>query len=441
MARIPVLGHVALLLSLLLSPTVEAKGKSAATDTVDAPRAAASLTDPEPQRRRAALHALATQSDPQAAEAIAAHSRGETHPVVRRAARDALRRVPLDIAQWLELLAHSPNPQTRAVAADVLGHMPDAQVLDALREAVSDDEPAVRREIYEALARSGDRTLMPVLIRAAAKESDARARESAERGAEYLASGPPSRAEADAALANLESDSESARNSAARALALRKDWRATRTLIRWIQGTDPQRRALAIRAAGDLGDPTMVPVLIAQLPEVGRTQSAIFASLANIGDESAGDTFETYFAAEHAETRRLAVRGLGRLKLPDLAEKFEDIATDPTISVRNEILLALESLPTAQKQKLLLQALEDPIGPHRAAAIRQLATGEASTVGPDITKRLDDRDALVRISAAEALRQLGYTASLDSLRKRARKTKDEDERAYYLTAITRLEKL
>jgi HEAT repeat protein len=69
-----------------------------------------------------------------------------------------------------------------------------------------------------------------------------------------------------------------------------------------------------------------------------------------------------------------------------------------------------------------------------------MSSGEAEAAGPAITKCLDDRDTLVRISAAEALTQLGYTASLDSLRKRARKTKNEDERAYYLTAIARLEK-
>jgi HEAT repeat protein len=348
--------------------------------------------------------------------------------------------VPLSTAQWLELLAHSPSPQTRAVAADVLGHQPDVDVLTALGEAVADNDPAVRREVYEALARSGERTLMPVLIRAAAKEVDATARETAERAAEYLAAGPPSPREAHAALANLESASEAARASAVRTLALRQDWRATKTLLHWIQGTDPQRRALAIRAVGDLGDPTAVPVLIAQLPEVGRTQSAVFASLANIGDESAAETFSSFFTAEHAETRRLAVRGLGRLQLPDLAEKLKRVAADPAITVRNELLLALESVPAHEKQALLLQALEDPIAPHRAAAIRQMSSGEAEAAGPAITKCLDDRDTLVRISAAEALTQLGYTASLDSLRKRARKTKNEDERAYYLTAIARLEK-
>jgi len=440
MARFPVLGLCALLLSSLLLPTAEAKRKQAVTSEVEPTRAVASLTDPDPHRRRAALHALATQAEPQAAEAIATHSRDETHPVVRRAARDALRRVPLSTTQWLDLLAHSPSPQARAAAADVLGHQPDAKVLTAIGEAVADNDAAVRREVYEALARSGDRTLIPILIRAAAKEVDATARATAERGAEYLAAGPPSPSEADAALANLENASEAARASAARALALRQDWRATKTLIRWIQGTDPQRRALAIRAVGDLGDPTAVPVLIAQLPEVGRTQSAVFASLANIGDESAAETFSSFFTAEHSETRRLAVRGLGRLHLPDLAERLKLVAADPAITVRNELLLALESVPAHEKQGLLLQALEDAIAPHRAAAIRQLSSGEAEVVGPAITKRLDDRDTLVRISAAETLAQLGYTASLAPLQKRARKTKDEDERAYYLTAIARLEK-
>ena len=91
MARIPVLGLTALLLSSLLPPTVEAKRKLEAVTEVEPDRPVAALTDPEPERRRAALHALATHSAPQAAETIATHSRSETHPAVRRAARDALR--------------------------------------------------------------------------------------------------------------------------------------------------------------------------------------------------------------------------------------------------------------------------------------------------------------------------------------------------------------
>ena len=109
------------------------------------------------------------------------------------------------------------------MAADVLGHSPSAAVIERLQAALSDPQASIRGEIYEALARSGDRTLMPVLIRAAAKESDTAARQVAERSAEYLAAGPPSPTEAEEALTQLSSSSAARKTSATRTLATSKE--------------------------------------------------------------------------------------------------------------------------------------------------------------------------------------------------------------------------
>ena len=429
-----------IIVSLLGVDDVEAKRKAQA-DVVNDDGSRAQLDDQDFQKRRLALHALVEAGAPEAVDTIATHISKETHPVVRRAARDALRRMPLDTAQWEHILSNSPNPQARAAAADVLGHHPATATLDVLQKAMTDTSPAVRTEVYEALARSGDRTLMSQLIRAAAKETDENARATAERSAEYLASGPPSPVEAQTALTQLNASSEAIRTSATRTLAQRQDWRLTPTLQRWIEASAPQQRALAIRAAGDLKDPRMVPYLLTQLPAVGQTQSAIFASLANIGDESATEVFCAHFSDEDAATRRLAVRGLARLQLPHLADTLAPLLDDPSTAVRNELLLALEPVDIKSKQALLLDVLQDAVGPNRASATRQLAEGEPSKVGPAITKLLEDRDVLVRITAAEALGQLGYKPSLAALEKRARRTKNEDERAYYLQAIAQIERL
>jgi HEAT repeat protein len=422
------LGLAVLLGALAVAPTQAKRGDARA----------APPTAPEHDPARAEIHRLANDHSIEALEAIAQHSVEREDARTKRAAHDALRRIALSTDQWLSVLQTSPQPQARATAADVLGHHPSRVVTTALQRAIQDPHAAVRAEVYEALARSKDRTVIRSLIRAAAKETDTAAALTAKRAAEYLAGITSDPTDGDAALADLQSDSTAAQQAALPTVARNQDWRATGTLLAWADDTDPTRRYAAIVALGELGNPVAVSDLARLLPGTPKTRTVLFTALAKLGDESAVDPLVRFLQAENAETRRLTVRTLGKIRPSDLTDLLRTAMTDREIAVRNEVLLALKPLPCPQKRTILLTALDDSAGPHRAAALRQLALDDADEVGAAVLNRLDDRDTLVRITAAETLARLGYTHGLDALKKRSRKAKDDDERAYYDAAIARL---
>ena len=112
------------------------------------------LTDPRQpiDVRVAAARALATESSPQAIEALAA-AMDVSDEALRDAARDSLRKQG---GGWLFLgQLGDAAPARRALAARALRHLREKAALPALAKALNDPEEVVRREAAHALAVYG----------------------------------------------------------------------------------------------------------------------------------------------------------------------------------------------------------------------------------------------------------------------------------------------
>ncbi len=123
------------------------------------------LRAPEAMRRRDALLALSTFSDPTLLPVFQAAAQ-DSEAGVRAAAIMALgqltpSREPAEWAEVIPLLVHAvrdSHPLVRRAAAWALGRMYDPQATSALREAARDSDATVRAAAVEALAEHRDET-------------------------------------------------------------------------------------------------------------------------------------------------------------------------------------------------------------------------------------------------------------------------------------------
>ncbi len=141
--------------------------------------------DPEPSRAAILIEALRDTSEVIRAQAADYLGTAPLAPDMRRRARKALlakladisvvvrRRAVLSLGRLgpgegtlsIARLLSDPEPTVRAAAAEALGHYRDATAVPALRRAIaSSNEPAVAREIIEALAVLPDPTVEADLL-------------------------------------------------------------------------------------------------------------------------------------------------------------------------------------------------------------------------------------------------------------------------------------
>jgi HEAT repeat protein len=217
------------------------------------PEALAALSAATPQRRweaagalgrsalsgRAAISALAgALADPepfvrwQAARALAAQEAGAVFPVMRSLLADA-------------------DPLRRAGAAEALGCLGGEAASVALRQALPDADPGVRRAVVEALGACGDPGAAPALL-PALQDADGDVRRAAATALGRI--GNPGMARA---LANMLAAPDSPlllRRALAGALAHIPHPEVQPALLSALADADPQVRAYAAQALGQVGD-------------------------------------------------------------------------------------------------------------------------------------------------------------------------------------------
>ncbi len=398
------------------------------------------LRDPDPRRRVLAYRDLGEVGDARAAmDRIAAALATEDEPEVRAAARDAMARLPLEQEDLIALLTGSDYVVSRAWAAWALGRYRSPAATEALLAAAGDPSEDVRREVYGALGRIGDRAALPALSRAAVREPSATLRARAEQAALDIASGRGRGLDVPTELALLEGGAPEDRVRAARVLGESGDWRALGPLLAAARSGSPELRAAALLALGHLGNHRAVqPLTELAASTSGELRYHAVAALANLGDPAAVPALEAMLSDPDPTARQLAIRALGWIGAPGTAERAASLLGDPAEEVRIEAVLALGASREPERLQALERAAADPSPFVRAEAARFLGESGEAAVAQVLIDLLEDRDALVRLSAADGLVSLGAVEALPALERAADRARGDEQRAHIEAAVRAL---
>lgn len=207
-----------------------------------------------------ALAARARRGDAKAADDLL--HRAKEHPEDPGAAT-ALGRAKQNLAtdHLLTLLA-GPEASIRMFAAEALGEIADPKAAPHLTRALSDSEATVRAAAATSLGKLGDVAGIAPLTEML-QDADPVVRVSAAEGRSLLG-----RSEWSADEVALKNDDYGVRHftvGSLRKAAALGDKRALEMLIQQIGDTAPRVRIAVVRALGEAGDPSAIPILKAQL--------------------------------------------------------------------------------------------------------------------------------------------------------------------------------
>ncbi len=412
-----------------------AVGAALATDWTSG--LAAATSDARLHAYRGAAAALPAA---EALEVLAASLATEDDPYVRAAGQDALARLALSDEELATALRTSPHAIARAWAAFSLGHRPGDLALPALLDAIEEPDDAVRREVYDALGRLGSRDALDALQRAAVSDPTQSGRKRATAAALAVVRARDT-TDLETRIALLHGGSREQRVQAAVELGSDDDWRAVDALIDTLANDEPDVQRAAALALGTLGDQRAVPDLLAALAAAPRAlRHDLLAALARLGDESALPAVLALTDHEDPTTRQFAVRAASWIGGAAVIDDLVPRVRDPALQVRTELVLMLEGRLTGPDRAppLAQIASDDPSPFLRAEAARVLIGVGGQTASDALLAALDDRDALVRVTAAEGVATLHLVEAIPSLERLAAGTRKDDERAAYQTALDRL---
>jgi len=242
-----------------------------------------------------------------------------------------------------------------------------------------------------------------------------------------------------------------------------------RALIQSTKHKDPDVRAAAAHALGDLGDKSAVPVLIALLDDPSSFVSdAAGEALGKIGDHSAvsalvqrldpvpaalssnppgvvvGDNqtaLPEWAGRERAQLEVTAVRALGALHDPTAVAPIVREGLDSnSLDVRIASAVALGKIGDAAAAPALIAVLQDYY--HAAPTNDDQATVIQSVVTPQPLVRFDQRHAYLRTAVVRALGEIGDPSAVPVLKRAFYSDENSivrDEAADALQRISRLQ--
>jgi HEAT repeat protein len=362
--------------------------------------------------------ALEDESQPVTAAAAVAIARLSAHS---DEVEDA---VQLALAQLSERARHAlrgvlstaPDPESQRAAAELLAEARDVPSLSMMVAHLATDAPMPR--LIEALRDWGTQVIEPLLElcatlpspreRAIALELCADLAFSDDRAAQVL------RPRVLGALRESLSDREqSIRMVALRCLGEWGEPQDAPHLAAQAIASDPELARTAIRALEKLGGRSAEAVeqALAQISEEGSHGVLLATVTAGIGGQVALDRLQRLMSSDHAEVRRAAVAGLGRLGGGRAKSLLVIALADEDPDVQIVAAQALGGLRDPQTGAAyvddLLLALGSELAHVRTAVARALGhTGSALAIAP-LRELLRESESGVAIAAVEALGRLG----------------------------------
>ena len=218
----------------------------------------------------------------------------------------------------------------------------DPEARAAIRRALADASPLVRREALEALGNIRDKESVPSMVDLLADSDEAVRRRAISALEECEAT------DAAPSIAQLLSDpADRIRVAAADALGVLKSADSGDLLLKALQDSNDEVRGEAIASLGEAGVKSAIPAL-RRMYEEGASphRTRLLLALRSLGDEG---------------PIRLEIERLSRTAL-----------VDPDERVRSQALRALGSLARGEARPILRKALEDPSAEVRREAERLL---------------------------------------------------------------------
>jgi len=356
----------------------------------------------------------------------------------KRLLQDQMAMLPLTETDLQGCATECAHPYARAWSVHVLGHLPSADNQAIVASRLGDTSPVVREQAFEAMAQIGDRTHLKILMQAANSEKEAHLQQLAQQSSQQIVS-KPNITDFPAVVQRLSSDDVMEQQAAIEQVARHNNWRVSETLITLLNHRNPSLRRGAVKALGQLGDDRCLSVLHEGLrKKTGPELHSYISAVARLGNTQSLASLQLLTASKSTRTRQYTARAFAWIPSSKPAEDLEALSTDNDEQVRTETLLTIRKLNDPRLEKLLLTYLDDSSVFLRAEAARLLANTRLTEAPAALLKALEDKDALVRINAATSLGNLGETEAIPQLKKCHKKAKNPEEKAFYQKALSLL---
>lgn len=282
-----------------------------------------------------------------------------------------------------------------------------AKAIRALREALNDEDPDIRKHAAITLAEMGDEGSVDTFIMLLRSDPDADVRRHALFGLSDIRSDEAM----DAVIEALEDGDKDVRRHAVMLIADYRIPEATGALLELIDDDDPDVRRAAVMGLSDRGGEKVAEALLEVLddPDADVRRFAIM-SLAEFGSEKALPAILKALDDDNAEVRKFAIMALTEYdESNQIITALRKSLNDPNVDVRRHALMAIGEYRDVASLDILIDVLEND----KNADVRQYAAMALGEIGDikavdALTGALKDKNKEVRRYAAFALSNLDY---------------------------------
>ncbi len=178
-------------------------------------------------------------------------------------------------------------------------------------------------------------------------------------------------------------------------------------VLRLLRDHHPAVQIAAASTLERLTSPVLVTAALDQLPQLGPTVQAYYASALKKARPAVVRHLQQLFARREDPRLPRVVEFAARLEHPDLREPFTALATHRDQEVRSQVARALGKYPHGDSIAALRLLAQDRVWPVRAQAVRSLGMIADPATLPVVRDALRDNDWWVRLRAGLALTRFG----------------------------------
>lgn len=327
---------------------------------------------------------------------------------VRAAATEAIQRITRHQEDALIDALTSADPATRAAVLPVVHTM---RAADGVRALIDDDDPDVRAQACEALARIGDTSAVPQLF-AVLGDPSPRVGHAATAAIQSL--GVPDTAAR--AIAALRSGPPAVRRHTLRIISHMGLAEAFDPVLEAIDDGDPRIAELAVGALGMMIDPRVEPAF-ERLARDARepVRAATMRAAGHRGGDRARRVLEAGLADDAAWVRYYACQGLGRIGDGIATELVVGRLADATPHVRVAAIEALARIATPAAWQALCSAIRSPDLDEQRAALTSMALRPHDEALGFLLGAARSADGATRLIALSGLARRAEPAALEAL--------------------------